>query len=100
MIGVARVNDKWIGICCCHSDPTCIPMGGFIITGSNDHKSSSSGVGRLADMVVGYCGHTGLIVTSSTDNKTDSRGKALVGSQVAGCTSGKIITGDTKHITG
>jgi hypothetical protein len=99
MASISRLNDHWTGICCCHSDPTCIPMGGFIITSSSDHKSSGPGVSRLQDMVVGYCGHTGTIVTSSLKNRTDSRGKSMVGSQVAGCSSGKLITGDTKHIT-
>jgi len=100
MPSLSRLNDKWTGICCCHVDPVCIGMGGFIITASGDHKSSGPGVARLQDMVVGYCGHTGNIVTSSLRSKTNTRGKAKVGSQVAGCSSGKIITGDTKHITG
>ena len=102
MIAISRVNDKWIGICCCHldEDPICKPMGGFIITASENHKSSTGGVARLQDMTIGYCGHTGFIVTSSLKNKSNSRGKATVGSQVSGCHSGKVITGDTKHITG
>lgn len=102
MIAISRMTNKWTGICCCHldEDPHCIPMGGFIITSSGDHKSSEFGVARLADMTVGYCGHTGIIVTSSLKNKSNTRGKAIVGSQVSGCHSGKVITGDTKHITG
>lgn len=100
MPSISRINDKWTGICCCHEDPTCIGMGGFIITASGDHKSSGPGVARLADMVIGYCGHCGTIVTSSLKNKTNSRGKATVGSNVSGCNIGKVVTGDTKHITG
>jgi hypothetical protein len=96
---VSRFNDKWTGICCCHDDPTCIGMSGFIITCSNDHKSSGPGVARLQDMTIGYCGHSGNIVTSSLRSKTNIRGKAKVGSQVAGCNNGKVVTGDTKHIT-
>jgi len=101
MPSISRVNDHWIGICCCHldEDPHCIPMGGFIITSSGGHKSSGPGVARLQDMTIGYCGHCGSIVTSSLKNKSNSRGKAIVGSQVSGCHSGKVITGDTKHIT-
>jgi hypothetical protein len=81
MPSLSRVNDHWTGICCCHldHDPICIPMGGFIITASGGHKSSGPGVARIQDMTVGY---------------------AIVGSQVSGCHSGKVITGDVKHITG
>jgi len=97
---VSRVTDQWVGICCCHSLPPCIPMGGMIITSSGEHVSSALGVARLADITIGYCGHTGIIVTSSTKSRTNVRGKAMVGSQVSGCHSGTIVTGDTKHITG
>lgn len=101
MPSISRVNDKWTGICCCHldEDPHCIPMGGFIITGGGGHKSSGPGVARLLDMTIGYCGHSGFIVTSSLKNKSNNRGKALVGSNVSGCNNGKIITGDTKHLS-
>lgn len=97
MPSISRLNDKWTGICCCHSDPTCIGMGGFIITASNKHISSGFGVARLSDYTVGYCGHVGTIVTSSIKNTTENRGKALVGSQVSGCNIGSLVTGDTKH---
>ena len=99
MPSVSRMNDQWTGICCCHVDPVCIGMGGFIITASGGHKSSGPGVARLQDMTIGYCGHTGNIVTSSLKNKTNSRGKALVGSNVSGCNNGKVVTGDSKHLS-
>lgn len=97
MPSISRITDMWSGICCCHSDPPCIGMGGFIITSSSNHISSGSGVARLGDLTVGYCGHTGTIVTASTKNLTEGRGKALVGSQVSGCNIGTVITGDVKH---
>lgn len=97
MPSISRLKDKWSGICCCHSDPTCIGMGGFIITASNKHVSSGFGVARLNDYTVGYCGHVGIIATSSIRNKTERRGKALVGSQVSACNIGNLVTGDPKH---
>ncbi len=97
MPSISRITDMWSGICCCHSKPTCIGMGGFIITSSSKHVSSGSGVARFGDLTVGFCGHTGNIVTSSTKNLTEGRGKALVGSQVSGCNIGSVITGDVKH---
>ncbi len=97
MPAISRLKDLWTGICCCHVDPTCIGMGGYIITASSKHITSAFGVARLSDFTVGYCGHTGNIITTSTKNKTEVRGKALVGSQVSGCNIGSVVTGDTDH---
>lgn len=99
MPAISRITDLWTGICCCHSDPTCISMGGYIITSSSRHISSALGVARVGDMTVGYCGHTGTIVTGSSRNVTEGQGKALVGSQVSGCNIGTIITGDPRHVS-
>ena len=100
MAKVSRVTDRWMGICCCHPPIPCIGMGGKIATGSSDHESSSLKVARLTDIVIGYCGHIGKIATVSTVNKTNSLGKATIGSQVIGCTIGKVITGNPTHDTG
>ena len=97
---VSRLTDIWSGICCCHSDPTCISMAGPIITSSGDHNSTGLQVARLTDMVIGFCGHSGTIVTSSTRNITNSLGKARIGDSVAGCTIGNIITGAHRHESG
>lgn len=97
---VARITDIWAGICCCHVDPTCIGMAGPIITGSPNANSGGLSVGRLTDMVIGYCGHPGNIVTASTLNTTNALGKARIGDSVAGCTIGNIVTGNPTHDSG
>ena len=92
MPGVARSNDIWSGICCCHSDPTCIGMAGPIITFSADTLTNSRGTARLSDVVIGACGHPGKIVTASPDVICNSRGIARCGDAVVGCTIGNIVT--------
>jgi len=96
----SRLTDMWSGICCCHSDPTCIPMIGIIITASANHLSGGLGVARLTDMTIGACGHTGIIVTGSSKSFTNGLGKARIGDMVTGCNIGNIITGNPTHITG
>ena len=100
MAFVSRITDIWVGSCCCHSDPTCIPMGGFIITGSGNAKSAGLGAARMSDITIGYCGHTGIVVTGSSTNKTNSLGKAMIGSQVVGCNIGTVVTGSPTHLSG
>jgi len=95
---VSRLKDIWSGICCCHPPIPCIGMTGPIVTASENHKSMGFPVARLADMVIGWCGHPGNIVTSSSSNITNSRGKARIGDIVTGCTIGNIITGAPRHI--
>lgn len=92
MGGVARLTDLWSGICCCHSDPTCIGMSGPIITCSPDVNINSIGAARIGDITIGYCGHTGVIVGSSINSKCNYRGLARIGDMVAGCNIGVIIT--------
>lgn len=94
----ARVNDLWVGICCCHHDPTCESKGGFIITGSPDAISSGQGQAGVGDLTIGWCGHTGIIVTGSPDTLANNKGKATVGSQITGCNIGTIITGNPTHM--
>lgn len=93
----SRLSDLWSGICCCHSDPPCIPMAGPIITGSPNTISGGLSQARLTDTTIGYCGHPGTIVTASPNCKANSLGKARIGDQVVGCNIGNIITGNPKH---
>jgi uncharacterized Zn-binding protein involved in type VI secretion len=74
-------------------------MGGFIVSASGNHQSLGLGVARLTDITIGYCGHPGTIVTGSATNLTNGLGKALVGSSVAGCNIGTVVTGDPTHIS-
>lgn len=100
MPNTSRLLDLWNGICCCHSDPSCILMGGWIITASPDTESSGLPQARLVDMTIGYCGHPGNIVTSSATVLCNSRGKARLGDQVTGCNIGQVITGAPDFDTG
>ena len=97
MARVARLTDVFSGICTCHSPA--IPMTGTITTCSSNAKSEELGVARIGDTVTGGCGHTGTIITGSTSNKTNGRFKALLGSQVAGCLVGTIISGASTHFS-
>ncbi|MFW9871770.1 MAG: PAAR domain-containing protein [Candidatus Thorarchaeota archaeon] len=96
----SRLTDVWSGICCCHSDPSCIPMTGTIVTASVNHFSGGLGVARLTDMTIGACGHPGTIVTASSRSFTNGLGKARVGDLITGCNIGNIITGNPTHETG
>ena len=93
----ARMFDMWVGICCCHTDPTCIPMTGIIITGSPNTMSSSLAQARITDMTIGYCGHPGIIISASGNHKTNNLGSARVGDNVSGCNIGVIATGNPTH---
>jgi uncharacterized Zn-binding protein involved in type VI secretion len=98
MSGASRLTDLWSGICCCHDNPTCIPMSGKIIKGSKDIESSNLGQARLTDLTQGWCGHTGKIVTGSSNVLANGLGSARVGDQVTGCNIGRLITGNPTHI--
>lgn len=96
----SRIGDAWIGICCCHSDPTCVSMGGIIISGSPNAKSGGPSQSRLTDVTIGWCGHPGMIISSSIRSKTNSLGKARIGDSITGCNIGIIITGNPTHDVG
>lgn len=100
MPGVARFKDLFSGICCCHSDPTCISMGGYVIGNTPLHISQGLNVARVTDLVIGYCGHPGKIITASGKVSSAGLGTAYIGSQVNGCLIGTIVTGSSKHTAG
>ena len=99
MSAVSRLTDLWVGICCCHSDPTCIDVTGIIITGSPNAVSASLANSRFTDMTIATCdgNHTGTIVTGSGRNFTNNLGKAFIGSMVTGCNIGIVVTGSPRH---
>jgi hypothetical protein len=96
----SRITDQWIGQCCCHSSPTCIPMGGIIISGSHNAGSGILKQARMLDITIGWCGDPGMIVSSSATSKTNTLGKARIGSQVIGCNIGIVISGMPTHEVG
>ena len=95
----ARVGDMWVGVCCCHVDPQCIPMTGTVITGGVGQESKDFAITRISNLVQGSCGHVGNIVTGSGKSFTNTLGKAFVGSLITGCNVGNIVTGAANHIT-
>jgi len=100
MASSSRLGDAWIGICCCHNDPTCVPMGGMIVTGSPNAISSGPSQGRLMELTIGWCGHPGNVVSASSTSKTNSLGKARIGESVVGCNIGIVIGGNPIHDVG
>ena len=91
----------WTGECCCHSNPDCIPMTGYILVGSpNIFSSSQAQARRLTDITIGECGHTGILLTGSNTVFANGIGKALVTSTVHGCNRGIVVQGDVTHDIG
>ena len=99
MLNTSRVNDIWVGICCCHEDPTCISMSGCIIEGSWDIESTSSRQSRLFDTTIGSCGHTGIIISGAPTVLGNNLEKAILTSDVTGCNIGIVISGSPTHFT-
>ena len=98
MPAIARINDQFSGICCCHSG--CIFMTGYIIEGNANHLSGGSPVSYLGATVIGYCGHTGTIISASSKVSTNNIQVAYLGSAVSGCLIGSIVTGNGNHTVG
>lgn len=90
MSGIARVGDKAIGRCKCHSPKK--KMTGVIITGSPDTFVNGRAVARIGDVVRAKCGHKGIIVSGSPDVITDGQGTARLGDKTTGCFIATIIT--------
>ena len=88
-----RLNDVGVGICCCHSHPTCIPMSGVVITTSPNVNANSRGVARISDIVLGGCGHTGTLVTGSPTVFANGLSKSRITDLFVGCFTGHMVTG-------
>jgi len=100
MPAASRLGDMWTGICCCHPPYPCIPMSGWIVTGSPNIQSTGAGQGRLSDLTIGACGHPGTVVTGNPTVVGNSLQKATVGSTVTGCNIGNVVTGNPTHTIG
>jgi uncharacterized Zn-binding protein involved in type VI secretion len=100
MADTSRMLDEWCGQCCCHSDPTCIAMTGYIIEGLTTVITGGQDQALLLHETIGHCGHTGRIVTSSSTVSGGGKGKARIGDEVTGCNIGNIITGTATVQTG
>jgi hypothetical protein len=96
----SRITDEWSGICCCHTDPTCVSMGGWIITGAPKNFSANQKQGYITSTTVGYCGHTGEVVTGAEKVFSNNKNEARIGDKVTGCNIGELITGYKYHEIG
>jgi hypothetical protein len=94
------ITDIWAGICCCHSDPTCIGMAGPIMRGSPNDISGNSNQSRLTDITIGYCGHPGIIVSGASRSLCNNLPKGRIGDTVVGCNIGTLVSGLTIHEIG
>ncbi len=92
-ISQARISDVGVGTCCCHSDPTCIPMTGTLITGSPNVNCNGLGMGRITDVMLGQCGHVGIMVTGSASVRGNGLGSCRLSDYFTGCFFGTVVTG-------
>lgn len=96
----SRIGDIGVGICCCHKKPRCRPMVGPLIQGSPNHRTNSIPSSRIGDIVMGYCGHTGIMVTGSLSSRINGLGCARIGDRFVGCFTGTIVQGSPNTIVG
>jgi len=89
----ARNSDVIVGICCCHSNPTCISVSGIIVGNSPNVGVNGLGAARVGDAAIGSCGHATIIVSGSPNTLINGLGAARVGDSVAGCITGTIVSG-------
>ncbi|MCK5015816.1 MAG: hypothetical protein KAS32_01990 [Candidatus Peribacteraceae bacterium] len=90
---VVRINDMFVGTCCCHSKPTCIDIAGLLIVGNAVHVVEGSPQSRVGDMGIGFCGHPTILVTGSPTNFSGGPPKGRIGDTVTGCVTGIMVTG-------
>lgn len=89
---IATLTSVGIGICSCHS-PSPIPQSGIIAQGSANVLAGGLGVGKIGDIMLGGCGHTGIIVDGSPTVMTNGLMSAKMTSTFVGCFVGQVVTG-------
>jgi len=99
MPGQARLGDFVTGICCCHSDPKCRPVSGFIATGDSTVLVNGLPTAQLGGIVILSCGHTSIIVTASPNTLASGLTQARLGDSIAGCATGIIVTASANVFT-
>lgn len=87
---VARVNDITVGICCAHSNPSCIPMSGLIAQGAPTVNAEGLPVARMNDTIIGACGHTGIVASGAPTRLAEGLPVARVGDSHAGSFTGSV----------
>lgn len=99
MPGTSRITDLGTGICCCHSNPTCISMTGMLNTGSSTYFVENQLVSRVGDIVLGFCGHVGVMVSGSPTSFAEGSQVVREGDQFSGCFTGVLITSAATQIS-
>ncbi len=89
----ARTASIAVGQCCCHSSPTCISANAPLISFSGDCTYEGMGAGRIGDVVLNGCGHTGIISSGSSQVLINGIPGAWIGSVTIGCVRGVIVNG-------
>lgn len=99
MIPVARLGDKTIGVCKCHS-PNKDDMPGTIVSASSDTFVNMQGVARMGDLIKADCGHYARIITASSDSFINELGVARLNDKGEGdCYSCRIVTASPDTFT-
>lgn len=92
---IARLNDITVGICCAHSNPSCIPMTGLIAQGEATVTAEGLPVARINDIVIGSCGHAGIIASGLPTVMAEGQQVARVGDTHSSSFRGTIGAGAT-----
>lgn len=98
MSGLARTGDIFVGICCSHKKPPCIPMVGALITGSGDCSTSGLSNAFTSSLGLSMCGHI-FIVLATSSTTINGLSAARLGDLVIGAGVGTIITSDGNAIS-
>lgn len=88
----ARVGDTVSGVCCAHSNPTCISTTGIIVQGAGTVNSEGQPIARVSDTVALACGHTAIIVSSNATVSAEGILVARIGDSVGGVFTGTIVS--------
>lgn len=91
MPAMTRIGDVAVGVCCCHSDPTCVGWAGVYVSGDPTVNVEGSPDSRVGDIVVGC--HAQVAVGYSATVNSGGLGTTRVGDATAGCTTGTNVSG-------
>ncbi len=93
MPAIARSGDVGVGTCCCHPPIPCIGMSGVAIGGATITTVEGPNVVRMADVVMGGCGHVGVMVSGAAKTSVEGQLVARNGDAFAGCFTGVLASG-------
>lgn len=94
MSNVSRIGDIAVGICCCHSDPPCVPWVGICASGAGTVITEGNPTTRIGDIFVGC--HVGIVASGANTVIAEDSPVARIGDSIVGCPTGTIVTGAGK----